>query len=297
MESATPFLAIITPTYNRSSIIHNCYESLKSQTDYDFVWVVVDDGGTDNTKEVVLEFKKNALFEIIYIYRENRGMNAAVQAGLELVDTKFVLKLDSDDALTNNAVEIIKDKWKKWKINEKIGVISFLVQNQNGVIVGEHFPGDNYISNHIECRINKKINGDKTEIFRTSIFKDNINCFTLSYSGMGTILCVIGRKYDTVYYNRAIVIKNYLPDGISKSKKKNLKKMAGMMYLSNEYMHTDIKFSVRLNRTVIFGALGFVVKIKVFNLLRQSNMPFLSFICLFPSYILYKKWKVKYDFE
>ena len=49
----TPTLTVFTPTYNRAYTLHLCYESLKRQTCKDFIWLIIDDGSTDNTKELV----------------------------------------------------------------------------------------------------------------------------------------------------------------------------------------------------------------------------------------------------
>ena len=54
METQKKTLTVFTPAYNRAYTIHKCYESLRRQTLKDFVWLVVDDGSTDNTAELVL---------------------------------------------------------------------------------------------------------------------------------------------------------------------------------------------------------------------------------------------------
>ena len=46
-------LTVFTPSYNRAYTLHKCYESLKKQSNKDFMWLIIDDGSTDNTKELV----------------------------------------------------------------------------------------------------------------------------------------------------------------------------------------------------------------------------------------------------
>ena len=55
-------LTVFTPTYNRAYTLHECYESLKRQTSKEFKWLVIDDGSTDNTKELVYKWRKEADF-------------------------------------------------------------------------------------------------------------------------------------------------------------------------------------------------------------------------------------------
>ena len=51
-------LTVFTPTYNRAYILSKCYDSLVKQTNNDFIWMIVDDGSTDNTKELIDSYIK-----------------------------------------------------------------------------------------------------------------------------------------------------------------------------------------------------------------------------------------------
>lgn len=64
-----PTLTIFTPTFNRAHTLHLCYESLKRQTCKDFKWMIIDDGSTDGTKEIVEKWKKEDVVPIHYIFR------------------------------------------------------------------------------------------------------------------------------------------------------------------------------------------------------------------------------------
>ena len=61
-------LTIFTPTYNRAFILPELFKSLQEQTENDFEWLIVDDGSTDNTKELIESFKAEANFSIQYIW-------------------------------------------------------------------------------------------------------------------------------------------------------------------------------------------------------------------------------------
>ncbi len=71
-------LTIFTPAYNRAHTLPRTLDSLKRQQNKNFIWLIIDDGSTDNTKELVDKWLKDDYgFEIVYIYKENGGMHTA----------------------------------------------------------------------------------------------------------------------------------------------------------------------------------------------------------------------------
>ena len=106
-------LTVFTPAYNRADLLPRAFESLMRQTGKDFIWLIVDDGSTDDTAETVRGFKDRADFEIIYKYTENGGKMRAHNLGAELCGTELFLCLDSDDYLTDDAVAVICDTYRE----------------------------------------------------------------------------------------------------------------------------------------------------------------------------------------
>lgn len=101
-------LTVFTPAYNRAHTIGRTYKSLCSPKCKDFVWLIVDDGSTDNTAELVKDWmSKDNGFEIQYIYKENGGMHTAHNVAYRNIHTELNTCIDSDDALSENAVEKI----------------------------------------------------------------------------------------------------------------------------------------------------------------------------------------------
>lgn len=104
-------LTIFTATYNRGHLIHKLYESLKKQGNFDFEWLVVDDGSIDNTKELFeLWTQENSTFKIRYYYQENQGLIRALNKGVQLAKGEFFAKIDSDDYVTDDYCQHIF-KW------------------------------------------------------------------------------------------------------------------------------------------------------------------------------------------
>ena len=98
-------LTIFTPAYNRAYTLHKCYESLKKQTNKDFEWLIIDDGSTDNTRELVQSWIEENLIPIKYHYQKNQGMHGAHNSAYELIDTKLNVCIDSDDYIAPDMCE------------------------------------------------------------------------------------------------------------------------------------------------------------------------------------------------
>lgn len=98
-------ITIFTPTYNRRNLLGRLYESLKAQTNKNFVWLIVDDGSSDNTEEVINEYKKEKVVDIQYFYKENGGKHTTLDFAHAHCETKYIACVDSDDYLTENAID------------------------------------------------------------------------------------------------------------------------------------------------------------------------------------------------
>jgi glycosyltransferase involved in cell wall biosynthesis len=119
-------LTIFTPTYNRGYTLGKLYESLTNQTCFDFEWLIVDDGSTDNTEQLLKEWlcKKNK-FSIRYIKTMNQGKSRAHNKGAIEAHGELFVCVDSDDWLIESAVEIIIDAWNSYKSFGILGMIAF----------------------------------------------------------------------------------------------------------------------------------------------------------------------------
>ena len=142
------FLTLFTPTYNRADKLHRVYDSIKAQTlqkvddAYIFEWIIVDDGSTDDTKELVYSWQKEADFPIRYLYQTNQGKPAASRKGIEEARGELFLFADSDDAFLPETFATFYDVWVNFndEEREKCGGIGVLCQDQNGKRVGCDYP-------------------------------------------------------------------------------------------------------------------------------------------------------------
>jgi glycosyltransferase involved in cell wall biosynthesis len=209
--------SIITPAYNRASYLRNIYDSLLAQNELDMEWIIIDDGSHDNTSEIVSGFPK--IFEIKYCYQENKGKPRAVNSGVALADSLISVILDSDDIILPR---VLNEIWDYYDSENKCFYgncvsVSGLCIDHSGKIVGDKFTKDRSISNHIKCRFNMDISGDKCEFFLTRILKnypypilkgEKFITETLIWNRIS--LC-----HNTLYVNRIFKKVIYLLDGLS----------------------------------------------------------------------------------
>lgn len=107
-------ITVFTPTYNRAYILSNLYHSLQRQSFRDFEWLIVDDGSTDDTDKLVQSWIDNDKndFNIRYYKKQNGGKCRAINYGVDLAQGILFFNVDSDDYLTDDALEKV-DKWEK----------------------------------------------------------------------------------------------------------------------------------------------------------------------------------------
>lgn len=214
-------ITVFTPAYNRADLLKRCYESMCRQTNKNFIWMIIDDGSTDNTKEVVeLWMLNNNGFEIQYYYKENGGLHTAYNEAIEHIDTELCVCIDSDDYMPDNAVEIILDFWKKNGSNEYAGIVGLDYTIDNHVI-GDLLPDKKSI-NLIDLLIGKYHihNGDRTNVVRTELYKKVAPM--ISFKGEKNFSphymhLQISKNYDFLVLNKNLRYVEYQADGMSNS--------------------------------------------------------------------------------
>lgn len=164
---------VFTSTYNRAHTLHRVYESLQTQTFRDFEWLIVDDGSTDETEDLVRRWQRDARFPIRYMWQEHAGSGAATNRGVSEAQGRFFLNLDSDDACVPAALERLKAHWSAIPdaIQDAFIGVTGLVQDPSGAVIGDTFPHHPTDSDALEIRVKYKIAGDKWGFQRTDVLK------------------------------------------------------------------------------------------------------------------------------
>ncbi len=165
---------VFTPTFNRAHTLHRVYESLTRQTFRDFEWLVVDDGSTDQTESLVLDWQREASFPIRYVWQENAGKPSATNRGARLAEGELFLNLDSDDACLPHALERFKHHWEsipKSQRSDFLGVTG-LVQRPDGKLCGTPFPSSPFDSTSLEKIGKHGVRGEKWRFVRTTVMRE-----------------------------------------------------------------------------------------------------------------------------
>lgn len=191
-------ITILTPTYNRAHTLPRVYESLKKQTFKDFKWIILDDGSTDNTKDVVQSFQQENPFEIEYYQYPNRHKFLTVLEGIRMVETPYHMVVDSDDSYPEKSLELLYEEAEQLEDkNSFIGIMGLSVDEQ-GKIVGDSYPNKGFDGSILDMRYKYRVRGDKFGIF----FSDNYLKYLQDkdyskYEGKGYIpQSVIFNDYD-----------------------------------------------------------------------------------------------------
>lgn len=212
------FLTIFTPAYNRAHTLARTYESLQRQDCKDFVWLVVDDGSTDETAEIIKEWQnKETEFEIRYLYKENGGMHTAHNAAYEVIDTELNVCIDSDDCLAEGAVKKIKTAWEKVRGKDYSGLIGLDADMNTGKIIGAGFPSD-LTETTLGGYYAAGGSGDKKLVYRTDVI-NSVPPYPVfegeKYVGLVYKYTLIDQKYKLAVLDEVLCEVEYQPDGSS----------------------------------------------------------------------------------
>lgn len=164
-------LTIFTPTYNRAHTLKRTYQSLGQQTCKDFEWLVIDDGSSDNTAEIVNQWIKESDFKIKYIFKENGGLYTGYNVAYANIETELNVCIDSDDYMPNNAVELIVNHWRKYGSDKYAGIIGLDFYHIKNTPIGGYFPqclNDVYFLDLYTKNIH---HGDTKQVMRTDLMK------------------------------------------------------------------------------------------------------------------------------
>ena len=178
-QAAMFTFTIFTPTYNRAHTLARVYESLREQTFRDFEWLIIDDGSTDGTTELVEQWRSSASFPLRYFVQAHAGKHVAHNRALDEARGKFFLILDSDDVCTPTALERMLYHWNSIPIERRaqFSGVAGLCCDQNGMIVGDEYPSAPLDISLREQRYVYRVRGEKwgpdlTEILRRFRFPE-----------------------------------------------------------------------------------------------------------------------------
>jgi len=294
----TPNITILTTTYNRANEINQLYKSLLNQTNKSFKWLIIDDGSQDNTLNVIQNFSTEYL-PITYLHKKNGGKHTAINFGLKFVDTELVMIVDSDDTLTNDAIESIIQEWgnlSNRKKNNVAGMI-FLKQDTKGKISGIEFPRYRFIENYNSFILNNNKYGESADVWVTEILKKYPYPV---YSGEKyvpetTVWALIAREYDMLFVNKVIYIYEYLDGGLTDSGRKlRIDNPKGSMENARVWLNSKFSIRISVKKMILYICYGFFAEYTVYEMYKNAPLKFLFIILLPLGYFLKRYWSKKF---
>lgn len=219
MDIMDKSLTVFTPTYNRAYILPQCYYALCQQTSKDFVWMIVDDGSTDETKQLIENWINENIINIQYIYQDNKGKQRAFNTALLNCQTRYLADLDSDDYYKKDTIEKFLYYLSKIKDNEKVAGVVARRGTPDGKIIGNpYLPKKIFVSN-IDTIIRKyNFYGDTSRAYKTEILKQHMFPeIEDKFIPEDVMWSSIDRKYNVLIVNEVFTICEYLEDGYTKN--------------------------------------------------------------------------------
>jgi glycosyltransferase involved in cell wall biosynthesis len=210
-------ITIFTPTFNRAYCLSQCYESLKKQTNQEFIWLIIDDGSTDNTRELVKKWTQEGEVEIIYYWQNNQGMHGAHNTAYKIIDTELNICIDSDDYMPSDAIEKILNYWNQYGSSKVSGIIGLDAYSKKNKIIGSKLPENIGASTLFDLYNKYGVTGDKKLVYRSELTKKYpYPIFSHEkYVGLAYKYYMIDKEYKMLLMNEIICHVEYLPDGSS----------------------------------------------------------------------------------
>lgn len=285
-------ITVFTPAYNRAHTLPRTYESLKKQGNKNFIWLIIDDGSTDNTKELVEKWiSEENDFTIRYIYKENGGMHTAHNVAYQNITTELNVCIDSDDCLAENAIDKILTFWNKNKNNKYAGIVG-LDSDLNGNLIGKDF--DNLKETTLSGYYANGGKGDKKLVYRTDVINKYPEYPVFEgekYVGLNYKYLLIDQDYKLLVLNEVLCNVEYQEDGSSNSMwKQYYRNPKGFAFLRKFYMQYNTSLKRNIMDCIHYVSSSKLAKNK--HYIKESPKKILT-ILMIPFGLLLKKEVIK----
>lgn len=290
-------ITVFTPAYNRAHTLTRTYQSLLRQDCKDFIWLIVDDGSTDNTAAIVHEWmRKENGFEIQYIYKENGGMHTAHNTAYANIHTELNVCIDSDDELAPGAVSHILELWSRVDGTKYAGIVGLDADMNTGKVIGTRFP-DTMKTTTLHGFYASGGSGDKKLVYRTDLMQTLPDYPVFpgeKYVSLGWKYQLCDQKYQLVTTNQVLCNVEYQADGSSKNMlRQYLKNPNGFAFIRKENMKYNTSQKRNFIDCIHYVSSSILAKNRRFI---QESPKKLMTVCAIPFGIAltgYIKWKVK----
>ena len=275
-------ITVFTPTYNRAYCLDQCYQSLIRQTNQDFLWLIIDDGSSDNTEELVNSWIAENKIAIQYHFQENLGMHGGHNAAYRLIETELNVCIDSDDFMPDDAIEKILENWEKIKGKDNFAGLVGLDANTKGDIIGTKIP-DHLTETRLYDLYHKHgVLGDKKLVFRTEVVKKYPPYPIFEgerFVPLGYLYQLIDQDYKLLPVNEVFCIVEYLTDGSSMNMLKQYRRHPnGFAFSRKSRMKLGESFKERFKNAIHYVSCALFTKNGSF--LAESPRKLITFLAI-----------------
>lgn len=274
-------ITVLTPSYNRGDLLKNLYQSLRDQIFDDFEWIVVDDGSTDSTSEIITHFKEDKKIVIKYIKQSNGGKHTAINAGVKISTGELIIIVDSDDTLPKDSLLIINNQYLKIRENATVGGVCGLMAHHDNIVIGNCnlLPQGNISS--IDMRFKYGFLGDVCEVFKTDVLREFPfpEIYNEKFCPEDLVWNRIARKYTLYFFNQVVYYRDYLDGGLtSKIVKIRMKSPIASTICYGEMLDLDIPIKSKIKAAINYWRFYLCIKNK--SKAEKKIAPL--WICLLP---------------
>ena len=304
MESLknAPLITVFTATYNRGHLIQRIYQSLLRQKEFNFEWLVIDDGSQDQTEDLFNDWtSRDNPFEIRYYKQENRGLIRTLNRGIELARGEYFAKIDSDDYVVDDYTTNISKWVASIENSTSIYAVSGVRVTPDGIPLKGKWPDIPRELGFVDAtdleRAAYDLDADMCEEWRTDVLRNypfpvwNGEKFAPEQIVFNQIAL---DGYKIRWYPVAMSICEYQEGGLTKgSRKLEIQNPMGYAMMYNHKLKYDIPFAQKLRCAMQCTALSIVGRNPQYIL--QTNLPIAAIATLFPGVLLAirRKWQYR----
>lgn len=211
-------ITVFTPVYNRAYCIEKLYDSLCHQTCKSFEWVVVDDGSTDNVADKINSFIAQNKINIRFVRQENGGKHTAINRGVDMAQGELFFIVDSDDHLSQNAIELITLMAAPIMTDRKFAGVAGLRMHTDGTPISRGLSSQTLDATSLNLRYQHHIHGDLAEVIKTDVMRTfRFPVFENERFTPEALVWnrIAARGLKLRLFNKGIYIGEYLPDGLT----------------------------------------------------------------------------------
>lgn len=304
MESLknAPLITVFTATYNRGHLIQRIYQSLLRQKEFNFEWLVIDDGSQDQTEDLFNDWtSRDNPFEIRYYKQENRGLIRTLNRGIELARGEYFAKIDSDDYVVDDYTTNISKWVASIENSTSIYAVSGVRVTPDGIPLKGKWPDIPRELGFVDAtdleRAAYDLDADMCEAWRTDVLRNypfpvwNGEKFAPEQIVFNQIAL---DGYKIRWYPVAMSICEYQEGGLTRgSRKLEIQNPMGYAMMYNHKLKYDIPFAQKLRCAMQCTALSIVGRNPQYIL--QTNLPIAAIATLFPGVLLAirRKWQYR----